>query len=122
MGRSNILSKFRFQSHPYLPMRLTFIVGVGLCLILSLIMWEWDIAHIEALLGCRADNLAVTFQSSIDKYLQSTKSVSAFYEASNQVTRSDFKAFSQPFLEKYPRILGMDWTIPVWVKNHFKRV
>ncbi|MEB3829555.1 CHASE domain-containing protein [Phormidium sp. CCY1219] len=101
------------RNYPYLPVAFSAIVGVGLTAIATVMVWKSEVAKTQETLGRRLENLTVALQSSIDKYVQTTMALGAFYDASDRISRQDFKQFAQPFLDNYPGIHGMAWVIPV---------
>lgn len=93
----------------YLPVGLSLILGVGLSVAAAAMVWKSEIASTKARFDRQKENLAVTLQQKIEDYEQKTESMGAFYDASDNVTRADFKQFAQHGLDRYPGIMGIAW-------------
>jgi len=57
----------------------------------------------------RAARLAGTAEDSFDTPLEVLRSIPAFFEASDEVTRTEFRAFVRHALERYPWIYALEW-------------
>jgi CHASE1-domain containing sensor protein len=57
----------------------------------------------------RAVHLAATAEDSFDTPLEVLRSIPAFFEASEEVTRAEFKAFVSHALRRYPWIYALEW-------------
>ncbi|MGK7902898.1 MAG: CHASE domain-containing protein [Hormoscilla sp.] len=105
----NSVIKTHDKASNYLPVGLSLIVGVGLSVAAAAMVWKSEIASTKARFDRQKENLAVTLQQKIEDYEQNTESMGAFYDASDNVTRADFKQFAQHGLERYPGITGIAW-------------
>lgn len=57
----------------------------------------------------RASRLAGLAENSFDTPLEVLRSIPAFFEASEDVTRAEFRAFVRHSLERYPWIYALEW-------------
>ena len=57
----------------------------------------------------RAARLAGTAEDSFDTPLEVLRSIPAFFEASEEVSRAEFRAFVRHALERYPWIYALEW-------------
>jgi serine/threonine-protein kinase len=57
----------------------------------------------------RAERLAGTAEDSFDTPLEVLRSIPAFFEASEDVSRAEFHAFVRHALERYPWIYALEW-------------
>lgn len=94
----------------YLPIGLTFCVGVGLSIAVSHLVCKWENYHHAVQFQEQADNLATTLQRQIDEYSYITLSVGAFYNASEEVNQQSYQEFTEPFLSRYPGVLALGWS------------
>jgi CHASE1-domain containing sensor protein len=56
-----------------------------------------------------AAQLAARAEDSFDTPLEVLRSIPAFYAASEEVTRAEFRAFVKPALDRYPWIYALEW-------------
>ncbi len=98
-------------TYRYIPAILLLALGGGLSLLASAIVWRWERESLQVDFQRRRDNLATTLQQKIDEYLQTTRSLGAFYDAApGGLTRASLKEFSQLFFSRYPGIFSMGFT------------
>lgn len=95
--------------YSYLPVWLSWIVGLGLSAIASGVVWSWETNQLQEEFPKRASNLALALQQNIDEYLQVPRAVGAFYDSSERVTRDEFDRFARVFLTREPGILELGW-------------
>gem|GEM_PF-1711068 len=56
-----------------------------------------------------AQNRFFSVQKSLEFHLQILDATKALFDASNLVTRSEFKIFTQPLMQQYPNIQALEW-------------
>jgi len=98
------------QSHRrYIPAALTLCTGTSLSLAAAAVVWHSENQRMQAEFHQQADRLNVTLQQSINKNLEVLYSLEAFYRASTEVSRQDFKQFAQPALARNTAIHSVNW-------------
>ncbi|MEG5082135.1 CHASE domain-containing protein [Microcoleus sp. AT8-B4] len=98
------------QSHRrYIPAALTLCTGTSLSLAAAAVVWHSEHQRMQAEFHQQADRLNVTLQQSINKNLEVLYSLEAFYRASTEVSRQDFKQFAQPALARNTAIHSVNW-------------
>lgn len=110
--------------YSYLPVWLSWIVGIGLSAIASGVVWSWETTQLQEEFPKRASNLALALQQNIDEYLQVPRAVGAFYDSSERVTRDEFDRFARVFLTRDPGILELGWLeyIPGENRSSFEKL
>lgn len=93
----------------YLPLILSVFIGGSISIIVTFIHWSSEAYRVKTNFEKQGDNLTEHLQQHIQEYTNITQSLGAFYESSDQVTRKDFKLFTQHFLDENLGILGMAW-------------
>ena len=93
----------------YLPLILSVFIGGSISIIVTFIHWSSEAYRVKTNFEKQGDNLTENLQQNIQEYTNITQSLGAFYESSDQVTRKDFKLFTQHFLDENLGILGMAW-------------
>ncbi|MCC3408986.1 MAG: CHASE domain-containing protein [Microcoleus sp. PH2017_10_PVI_O_A] len=109
----NSVTKNLQSYRPYLPAALTLCTGTGLSLIAAAVVWHWENQRMEAEFHQQADRLNAALQQSINKNLDFLYSIQAFYSASTEVSRQDFKQFVQPALARNSAIRSVNWVLRV---------
>lgn len=96
---------------PYLPVWLGLILGVGLSVLATGMVYKWEETRTKEQFPKKADNLALALQQQLDQYLQVCRGLSALYNSSQHVNREEFAEFSQTLLEgnRYPAVLELGW-------------
>lgn len=97
----------------YIPAALTLCTGTGLSLIAAGVVWNWENQRMQAAFYQQADRLNGTLQQSINKNLDFLYSIQAFYSASTEVSRQDFKQFVQPALSRNSAVYSVNWVLRV---------
>ncbi|ACB53285.1 two-component hybrid sensor and regulator [Crocosphaera subtropica ATCC 51142] len=103
----------------YLPLVISLFIGGGLSILLTLIYWSSEVYKVKTNFEKQGDHLVENLQQHIQEYINITDALGAFYEASDQVTRQDFKLFTEHFLDENLGILGMAWVPKVSQKDRF---
>ncbi|MEG4302299.1 CHASE domain-containing protein [Microcoleus sp. D3_18a_C4] len=112
------------QSHRrYIPAALTLCTGTSLSLAAAAVVWHSENQRMQAEFHQQADRLNVALQQSINKNLEVLYSLEAFYRASTEVTREDFKQFAQPALARNTAIHSVNWIrrVPAAQKTAYER-
>ncbi|MEG4485529.1 CHASE domain-containing protein [Microcoleus sp. D2_18a_B4] len=112
------------QSHRrYIPAALTLCTGTSLSLAAAAVVWHSENQRMQAEFHQQADRLNVTLQQSINKNLEVLYSLEGFYRASTEVTRQDFKQFTQPALARNTAIHSVNWIrrVPAAQKTAYER-
>lgn len=104
------MSQLPSRRHHYLPLGIGLMIGGGLCAIAAFTIWHWELKEAQHQFEEQSNHLTQHLQTHLDEYIQVTNALGIFYNASDQVTREDFKAFARPWLQDYPGILGLAWT------------
>ncbi|MEG4800277.1 CHASE domain-containing protein [Microcoleus sp. ARI1-B5] len=105
----NSLTKSLLSHRRYIPAALTLCIGTGLSLAAAAVVWHWENQRLEAEFHQQADRLNAALQQSINKNLDFLYSIQAFYSASTEVSRQDFKQFVQPALSRNSAIHSVNW-------------
>ncbi|MEA5510624.1 CHASE domain-containing protein [Crocosphaera sp. UHCC 0190] len=95
--------------HSYLPLGISLLIGGGISVIAAWTGWNLELNQAKKVFEGQGDHLAQHIQQHLQEYIQVTNALGIFYEASDEVTGEDFRAFTTPFLEEYSGILGMAW-------------
>lgn len=109
----NSVTVTAFSLPRYLPVWLSLVLGVGLSVVAAGMVSKSEAARTQEQFERRADRLTFALQQNIDQYSQMTRSLGSFYNVSEEVSRTKFTKFSQPFLDRDPGILGMGWAMRV---------
>ena len=96
----NSLTESLLSHRRYIPAALTFWIGASLSLAASALVWRSENQRMQVQFHEQADRLNVTLQQSINNNLEVLYSLQAFYSASTEVTRQDFKHFVGPTLSR----------------------
>ncbi len=91
------------------PPLLTVLLGVGLSLLLFVAVRARERAQQRTDFERQSAQLALALQSSFDVPLEVLRSVPAFFEASDQISRQEFRAFVRGALARYPWIYALEW-------------
>jgi serine/threonine protein kinase/CHASE1-domain containing sensor protein len=86
-----------------------FLAGAGLSLVAFLAISSRERAARRTEFERRAAQIALAAQTSFDIPLEVLRSVPALFEASNEVDRSEFRAFVSGALGRYPWIYALEW-------------
>ena len=103
----------------YLPLVISIFIGGGLSLIIALIHWSSEVYKIQTNFEKQGDHLVEHLEEHIQQYTNITQALGAFYDSSDEVTRQDFKLFTQHFLEQDLGILGMAWVPKISQQERF---
>jgi diguanylate cyclase (GGDEF)-like protein len=108
MRPGNPLATWRQYRH-LLPLLLAAAVGFGL----TMLAWQATLARESRLpeveLSSRARSHALILQNGVDEYISRIVAVRAFFEASVDVDRSEFKLFTDQLLRDHTAILRVTW-------------
>ena len=105
----NSLTKSLLSHRRYIPAALTLCTGTGLSLAAAAVVWHGENQRMQAQFHQQADRLNAALQQSINKNLDFLYSLQAFYSASTEVSRQDFKRFVQPALSRNSAIHSVNW-------------
>lgn len=109
---SNLINSVtkNLQSHRrYIPAALTLCTGTSLSFAAAAVVWNWENQRMQAEFHQQADRLNASLQQSINNNLGFLYSIQAFYSASTEVSRQDFKQFTQPTLSRNSAIYSVNW-------------
>lgn len=109
----NSLTKSLESYRRYIPAALTLCTGTGLSFAAAAVVWHWENQRMQAEFHQQADRLNGTLQQSINKNLDFLYSIQAFYSASTEVSRQDFKQFVQPALSRNSAVYSVNWVLRV---------
>lgn len=109
----NSLTESLLLHRRYIPAALTFWIGASLSLAASALVWRWENQRMQVQFHEQADRLNVTLQQSINNNLEVLYSLQAFYSASTEVTKQDFKQFVHPILSRNGTIHSLNWILRV---------
>ncbi|MEG3860858.1 CHASE domain-containing protein [Microcoleus sp. herbarium12] len=109
----NLVTKSLQSYRRYIPAALTLCIGTGLSLIAAGVVWNWENQRMKAEFHQQADRLNATLQQSINKNLDFLYSIQAFYSASAEVSREDFREFAQPALTRNAAVYSVNWVLRV---------
>lgn len=105
----NSLTESLLSHRRYIPAALTLCTGTSLSLAAAAVVWNWENQRMQAEFHQQADRLNTSLQQSINKNLELLYSLEAFYSASTEVSRQDFKQFVQPALSRNSAIHSVNW-------------
>ncbi|MEG4838889.1 CHASE domain-containing protein [Microcoleus sp. B9-D4] len=119
----NSLTESLLSQRRYIPAALTLCTGTSLSLAAAAVVWHSENQRMQAEFHQQADRLNVTLQQSINKNLEVLYSLEAFYRASSEVSRQDFKQFAQPALTRNTAIHSVNWIrrVPAAQKAAYER-
>jgi CHASE1-domain containing sensor protein len=93
----------------YLPLMLTFAVGVIVSFILFEIVNNWERDNLRIEFESRSRGYANAIQYTIHYYVDSLNSVGDFFDNSEQVTRKEFSDFVLNAIARHPGIQAFSW-------------
>ena len=105
----NSLTESLLSHRRYIPAALTLGIGTSLSLAASALMWHSENQRMQVQFHEQADRLNVTLQQSINNNLEVLYSLQAFYNASTEVSKQDFKQFVWPTLSRNLAIHSLNW-------------
>lgn len=105
----NSLTESLLSHRRYIPAALTLCISTSLSLAAAAVVWNWENQRMQAEFHQQADRLNASLQQSINKNLEFLYSIQAFYSASTEVSRQDFKQFTQPTLSRNSAIYSVNW-------------
>ncbi|MBW3584722.1 MAG: CHASE domain-containing protein [Cyanobacteria bacterium 0813] len=105
----NSLTESLLSHRRYIPAALTLWIGTSLSLAASVLVWHSENRRLQAQFHQQADRLNVTLQQSINNNLEVLYSLQAFYSASTEVSKQDFKQFVHPTLSRNSAIHSVNW-------------
>ncbi|MEG4217746.1 CHASE domain-containing protein [Microcoleus sp. Pol14C6] len=119
----NSLTESLMSRRSYIPAALTLCIGTSLSLAAAAVVWHSENQRMQAEFHQQADRLNVAVQQSINKNLEFLYSLEGFYSASTEVTRQDFKQFTQPALGRNSAIHSVNWIrrVPAGQKAAYER-
>ncbi|MEG4392979.1 CHASE domain-containing protein [Microcoleus sp. BROC3] len=119
----NSVTEILLSHRRYIPAALTLCTGTSLSLAAAAVVWDGENQRMQAEFHQQADRLNVALQQSINKNLEFLYSLEAFYSASTEVTRQDFKQFAQPALSRNSAIHSVNWIrrVPAAQKAAYER-
>jgi len=92
-----------------LPMVITAVVGLVLSVFASSLVWNWEkrTAHQEFVAATQSQVIAL--QRGLDEYLDQLQALRALFEASDDVTRTEFESFAGRLLARQKAIQNLSW-------------
>jgi two-component system, NtrC family, sensor kinase len=105
----NSLTKGLQSNLRYIPAALTLFTGMSLSVAAAALVWKWENQRVQVQFHQQADRLNTALQQSVNNNLEFLYSIQAFYSASTEVTRKDFKQFVQPTLSLNSAIYSVNW-------------
>jgi two-component system NtrC family sensor kinase len=109
----NSLTESLLSHRRYIPAALTLWIGASLSLAASALVWRSENQRMQVQFHEQADRLNVSLQQSINNNLEVLYSLQAFYSASSEVTKQDFKQFVHPILCRNSAIHSLNWILRV---------
>ena len=109
----NSLTESLLSHRRYIPAALTFWIGTSLSLAASALVWHSENQRMQVQFHEQADRLNVTLQQSINNNLEVLYSLQAFYSASTEVSKQDFKQFVGPTLSRHSAVHSLNWILRV---------
>jgi two-component system NtrC family sensor kinase len=109
----NSLTESLLSHRRYIPAALTLWIGTSLSWAASAVVWHSENQRMQVQFHQQADRLNVALQQSINNHLEALYSLQAFYSASTEVSRQDFKQFVQPTLSRNSAIHSFNWVLRV---------
>jgi PAS domain S-box-containing protein len=85
------------------------VLGFAAVTVLFLRVSAWERARLHTDFERRAATVEAVLRSQLSKYEEVVTSLASFFDASIEVTRSEFHAFCTRALAKYPAIAGLSW-------------
>src|ERR1041384_2786660 len=85
------------------------VLGFAAVTVLFLRVSAWERARLHTDFEHRAATVEAVLRSQLSKYEEVVTSLASFFDASIEVTRSEFHAFCTRALAKYPAIAGLSW-------------
>ncbi len=94
---------------PYLGLSIICTIGLVISLQLFLTAQQYEHTRTNSQFLEAAKDRVTLLQQEIDASLYEVKSLGAFYRASDDINRRQFRAFVQPFLDHNPAIQALEW-------------
>ncbi len=98
-----------YLSRRYISVVGVLLAGLGLSIAAFSIARNQENQRIRLKLAQQVDGFRTELESSIAAKLDVADVISAFYDASSNVSRAEFRTFSQPFFRRYQGIYGLSW-------------
>jgi len=99
---------FKFIKNYYLAFCVLF-AGIILTIMLCVLIFSFERAHIKEGFLQQAQIATLRIEDQIKDDLMYVKSTAFFFNASDTVTRQEFKVFTQHFLDETPCIRAVEW-------------
>src|SRR4028118_1553164 len=109
----NSLTESLLSHRRYIPAALTFWIGTSLSLAASALVWHSENQRMQVQFHEQADRLNLALQQSINNNIEVLYSLQAFYNASTEVSKQDFKQFVGPPLSRHSAIHSLNWILRV---------
>ncbi len=108
----------------YLPIILAVGIGTFLSLVAFAVVRNLEQQNMAVELESAAKERVSALNRNLDHNLKDLDSISAFYAASNEVTRDEFQHFVQPFLAENSSIQALEWVpqVPSSERKEFEKV
>lgn len=105
----NSVNKARRGYRRYIPVGATLALGLGLSILVSALVWDWENRRVFLEFQQQADTLTTALQRGVNDNIEVFQSLSAFYKASDKIDRKSFQEFVQPALSRHSAIYGLNW-------------
>ena len=86
------------------------LTGIALSCIAMFIVYHWELAKAREQFQQQSTVLVNELQRQLDSYTQLTRSVGTFLDTSEEVTREEFREFTNSLLPYYDGLLGLGWS------------
>ncbi len=93
----------------YWPVALILLAGVFLSIFFFLTARQWEREHIRDDFEKNMAQHVAAFRQTLDLAIHELGSLHAFYDASEQVTRAEFRVFARDLLRTNPTIQALEW-------------
>ncbi len=107
----------------YLPIILSVSIGVAVSFVLYYLVQQWEQQKIQANFKKAAEDRAFAIQRALAHKQDLLQTVDAFMQANSEdLTRTRFKSFVDPFMQRYPGIQAVEWIprIPLTQRGEFE--
>jgi PAS domain S-box-containing protein len=109
--------------HYYIFSMLVACAGIVLSAVLFIFARSWEQKQLQIEFNRASEDRILALQRGIEESLQELESISAFYAASEVVTRKKFHDFVRPFLLHNPGVQALEWIprVPASLRNTYEQ-